>query len=469
MRILYASYEVAPLFQTGGLGEVAYSLSSALAKVGIEVTLVLPWYQAVSLTKKPKEIGRFSLEFNNHKQIVGVFSLSLQKNISLYLFDHPFLKMAIEKRDKAKKFIFFSKAIVEMLTCYNRQKFGVFDILHLNDWHTAPVSFFIFRLTNRNSYPPTILTIHNLLYQGTIKKEKLINLLQLKPDEINQTDSILGIGILYADYITTVSPNYAYEITHTKLGFNLQRLLLKKRKQILGILNGIDYQKWNPKTDPAIYQKYDSQKVFPAKIHNKTALQKELKLPVNSSLPLISFIGRLEPRQKGIDLLYSLLKNMLPEKNFQFVLLGTGNPYWARKISLLVSRYHQNFAFINKFDEVLSHKIYAASDIILIPSRFEPCGLVQMIAMRYGTLPLARKTGGLSDTVKDRLNGFVIEKYSPTALARTLRLAIKMFKDNPEKIAKMRKRAMKEDFSWDKSAREYKKLYQKITKDYKGD
>lgn len=315
-------------------------------------------------------------------------------------------------------------------------------------------------------YPPSLLTIHNLMYQGYIGLDKTVDLIN-DPKNKKQYRSLLEIGLNNVGFITTVSPTYAHEIIHTKTGGNLRHLLYSRKRQVSGILNGINYQEWDSLKDQYLDCHYNLKNVGEGKIKNKLALQKLLQIPLNQEIPLISFIGRLAAGQKGIDIICEMLKKLLPERSFQFVLLGTGDEVWAKKISLFVAKFPKNLVFINKFDQSYAHKIYAASDIALIPSKYEPCGLVQMIAMRYGTLPLVRKTGGLADTVKEGINGFVFENYSASELSRTLRLVLKLFHNNPDKIAKMRLSAMREDFSWTKSARQYQKLYQKIIKESK--
>lgn len=464
MKILYCSFEASPFFKMGGLGDVAGSLPLALAKVGISVTLILPGYKFLKLPNKSESLGSFIVDFNRKQEKVFLHKMPVIRGVSLYILYHPFLSQFNHQEKGVAQYTFFSKAIAETLSL-NPNIYGKFDLVHLNDWHTASVAYFL-SFFNKQSRLPCILTIHNMLYQGSLDKEKLAALIG---SEIKDKDyqALLGLGIRFSDYVTTVSPTYAKEIIKTRKGMNLRELLYEKRDKITGILNGIDVQKWDPQFDEMITSKYNLTNVTEGKTVNKLALQKEFKLMTNPFSVLVSFIGRLEPRQKGIDLIIKMLKELIGERNFQLVILGTGHPVWAKRIRKFVEMHPKNISFINRFDEKLSHRIYASSDLILIPSKYEPCGLVQMIAMRYGTLPLVRLTGGLVDTVKEGINGFTFKEYSATALARTLRLALKMFKENPGKIAKMRETAMKEDFSWDKSAKEYQKLYRKVIKEKK--
>lgn len=463
MKILFCSYEAAPFFKRGGLGDVAGSLPLSLAKIGIETTLILPGYEFLKLPQKPVSLGTFVINFNHQQGKVGLFKLHVSDRVNLYLLYHDLLKnLGQDEKEKIVVFTFFAKAIATLLSL-NKKEFDQFDLVHLNDWHTAAVSYFV-SFFDKAHQIPTILTIHNLLYQGKIPKERLASLIGRKVEDTHY-EGLLELGIKYTDFITTVSPTYAKEIIRTRRGFNLRRLLFEKRDKMTGIINGIDTKRWNPATDTFISNKFDLTNFAKVKVENKLKMQKELKLKVGISEILVSFIGRLEPHQKGIDLILKMLEETVKEHSFQLVILGTGYYTWAKRIGRFVNEHPKNISFINKFDEKLSHKIYAASDIILIPSKFEPCGLIQMIAMRYGTLPLVRKTGGLADTVKDGKNGFVFESYSPTELARTLRMVLKIFREDPSKIQQMRIAAMKEDFSWDKSAREYKKLYQKVIRE----
>lgn len=468
MNILFASYEAVPFFKKGGLGDVAGALPLALAKAGIKITLILPKYKCLYLPHKTYNVGHFQMGFVKKNETIQIMKMNIKKGVCLYLVHHPYLNEVKEDEYKEFHFLFFSKAIAAMLL-QNSSIFGKFDLVHLNDWHTASVPVFLSTLTIDKKTIPTILTIHNLLYQGVINKEQFTKYFGLQSSSVSDDINILKLGIKNVDFVTTVSPNYAKELTSNAKGMNLQDVLYQKRNKFTGILNGIDYDVWNPETDQFIPMRFNKNNVNKSKIENKESIQRELKLTVSANTPLVSFVGRLEPHQKGIDLICEMLGDTLSAKGsakgFQFILLGKGHNVWVKRIGSYVFKYPKRVSFINKFDEVLAHKVYAASDIILIPSKFEPCGLVQMIAMRYGTLPLVRKTGGLADTVKDLSNGFVFESYSPTALARTLRLALKLFHDNPDKIAKMRSNAMQEDFSWDKSARQYKKLYQKVIKE----
>lgn len=454
MNILFASFEASPFYKKGGLGDVAGSLPIAFEKLDIHTTLILPGYSFLNLPSKPKELQTIDVFFNGKIEKVLIKRLHYREKITLDIIYHPFLSEIRKKENKILQYVFFSLAISSIVNNVYPKKY--IEVIHLNDWHTSFVAY----TEAHRSKIPTLLTIHNLAYQGKIERgllEKAVG------ESIEGSDcrSLLQLGIDWSSYISTVSPTYAHEIVNTSLGKNLRNDLVKRKSKVVGIVNGIDEAVWNPKTDAKITKNYTIKTLIKGKEENKVRLQKMLKMTVDPMRPLVSFIGRIEPNQKGIDLIIQAIR-YISKLEFQLVILGTGDMKLTREISNLVSDKGKNICFINKFDDSLSHKIYASSHFILIPSKYEPCGLVQMIAMRYGTLPLVRKTGGLADTVKHNINGFVFENYSATELSRTLRLALKMFKDNPEKIKKMQETAMKEDFSWDKSAKEYKKLYSRL-------
>lgn len=460
MEILFVSYEAAPFYQTGGLGEVARFLPLALAHLGIHVTLVIPYYSDVKISNIPELIDEFEIEFAGANEKVKIYEHKISDKINLLLIHNPYLSKATEKHEKAEKFILFAKSVAYIALFGDKKKYPKYDLIHLNDWHAGIVAVFMEKLKGLVVNPPSILTIHNLAYQGRLEKKKLRFLLNITEKE-GDIGTLLEAGVHFANHITTVSPTYAKEITHSKLGYQMRWFLNSRGKNVIGILNGIDNNYWNPGTDRFIYKKFSLKNLADGKKQNKEKLIASLGLSHKDN-SLVSYIGRLEPNQKGIDLIYKAVKDLLRTVKFNVVILGKGDIRWVMKIGELVRKFPGNVYFANRFDEELSHRIYAGSDIMLIPSKYEPCGLVQMIGMRYGALPLVRETGGLADTVKDGVNGFSFKTYSPTTLERTLGLALKEFIENPDKISKMREIALKEDFSWDTSAKKYKELYNKI-------
>ena len=320
----------------------------------------------------------------------------------------------------------------------------------------------------RAARPATVFTIHNLANQGFSDLSLLKNLDSITSEskllrwdaEDDNLDLMLQ-GITAADVISTVSPTYAKEILTPEFGEGLYQVLKAREARLYGILNGIDYEVWNPETDPKIEFNYGLKEGLAGKVGNKIYLQRELGLSVSSEVPLIGMVNRLA-EQKGIDILLEALKGIL-SFGAQLVILGVGDEEFENQLSTLNSQLspHKNFAFINRFDEEWAHRIYAGADLFLMPSKFEPCGLVQIIAMRYGALPIVRATGGLKDTVVDSQTGFVFEEYSAEALLEAVERAVGRFGVENTQFRQMVGRAMRQDFSWDTSAREYLNLYQK--------
>ncbi len=480
MKVLYCASEASPIVKVGGLGDVAGSLPKALEKLGVEISVVVPKYEDIDekilRDYDIKILNEMNVEFDGKDEKVIIWQTKLpDSGVLVYLLEN---KTYLSKdghqafrgnQEEINRFAFFSKSIAKLLSTKNPLFKISPDLLHLNDWHTSLIPL----LLTKESCLPTLLTIHNLSYQGIgsvglVQKLGLFdnNCKVLKWDSQNRDIDILMEGIIHVDYINTVSPTYAKEITTREYGEGMEEILRGREGRVVGILNGIDIGFWNPEKDSMISKQYTLDSVQSGKSENKKFLQKELGLPVNEHLPLLAFVGRMEKRQKGIDILYEALGALekgdahLPASGFQFILLATGDKEWEEKFNELAMEY-QSFKFIPRFDEKLAHQIYAGADTILIPSRFEPCGLPQMIAMRYGTLPLVRKTGGLADTVVDGKTGFVFEEYSAKTLEKTMTKTLEKFRKTGE-WQKMVREAMRQDFSWNKSAQDYLDLYKKI-------
>ncbi len=342
--------------------------------------------------------------------------------------------------------------------------------MHVNVWHTALVPLLLGErrkvgrssTTIQSTRTKTIFTIHNLLYQGnaSLSLSRLLGVAPARFHEFSgQSVKLLREGMEYADCVTTVSPTYAREIRSGTHGAWFKEVFSRRRDEIVGILNGIDGDRWNPSTDTALPVRYDTRSVEQAKKKIKAYLQRALRLP-HVSVPLFGFVGRLEWRQKGVDLIAAAVRT-LPKDTFALVILGTGGKPQIARIDRL-KRENPHIGFINTFDERLARRIYAGSDVMLIPSKFEPCGLTQMIAMRYGTLPLVRKTGGLADSVTDKKTGFVFGSYTKTALAQKMGEAIDLFNSSKKEWRRMQTAVMKADFSWESRAGEYVKLYKNL-------
>lgn len=479
LKILLVSAEAVPFAKTGGLADVAGSLPKALATVGNDqrgndVRVVLPHYKGI---EGARYLMDFPVLFKNRTETAIIREAAIEASyrgehrlVPVYLVDnhHYFYRDGMYMfEDEAERFAFFCRAVLEMLPRLNWQP----DVIHCNDWQSGPIPFFIKVRYRRESFYDkiaTVFTIHNLQYQGNFPKETL-SLLGVEDDyftpellEFYGTVSFIKMGILFADVVSTVSRTYANEIQRPEFGERLDGLLRKRSADLYGIVNGINYHEFNPKTDPRIHCNYD-QNSLENKRENKFALQKEMGLPVKN-VPLIGMITRLV-EQKGLDLVAGIIDRLL-ETDLQFVLLGTGDRYYENVFSEVKHRYPEKAGIQIGFNAILAQRIYAGADIFLMPSRFEPCGLGQLIAMRYGTVPVVRAVGGLADTVHDfnpvtgSGNGFVFSEYSEEALLHTVGRALALFRNDPARWEKLVRHAMEIDFSWARSAVEYVQLYQ---------
>lgn len=470
MKVLFVTSEVATVYKRGGLGDVSYSLPVALCEKGVGMAIAMPHYTDI-LIKDVHCIGQLAVDFNGKRELVFVFqTLVPGTRIPMYLFRHPLLN-DYNAPEAVTRFAFFSKAVAEFYLFSNEKLGGPYDIIHVHDWHTALVPLLLGERrkvgkspqTIESSRTKTIFTIHNLLYQGNAPRS-LARVLGVAPTRFHefsgQTVKLLREGMEYADAVTTVSPTYAKEIRSGVHGAWFKEVFTKRRDGIIGILNGINADRWDPRTDKALPVHFHERSVGKAKKKIKSYLQQALRLP-QANVPLFGFVGRLEWRQKGVDLIASAV-SLLPKHAFQLVLLGTGGEPQVARMKRLARKYPDNIAFVHTFDERLARRIYAGSDVMLVPSKFEPCGLTQMIAMRYGTLPLVRKTGGLADSVKDKKTGFVFGPYTKTALAKKMEEVIAIFNESEETWHRMQKAAMRADFSWDRQAGKYVTLYKRL-------
>ncbi|RRD28785.1 glycogen synthase [Fusobacterium canifelinum] len=458
MKVLFATGEAFPFVKTGGLGDVSYSLPKALVqKENVDVRVILPKYSKISseLLKNARHLGHKEIWVAHHNEYVGIEEVKLE-GIIYYLVDNEryFKRLNVYGEfDDCERFLFFSKAVVETMDITNFKP----DIIHCNDWQSALIPIY---LKERGIYDvKTIFTIHNLRFQGFFFNNVIEDLLEIDRAKYFQEDglkyydmiSFLKGGVVYSDYITTVSDSYAEEIKTPELGEGIHGLFQKYDYKLLGIVNGIDKSSY----------------LLSKKSHKtlKADLQKKLGLNVEEKTPLVAIITRLD-RQKGLDYIVEKFDEMM-SLGIQFVLLGTGE-----------KRYEHFFAYqeyLNKgkvcsyigFNQELSSEIYAGADIFLMPSVFEPCGLSQMIAMRYGCIPVVRETGGLKDTVKPyneytgEGDGFGFKQANADDMIKTLRYAIKMY-HRPNVWQEIIKNAKKRDNSWDKPAKRYKELYQRL-------
>ncbi len=491
MKIVLATSEAVPFAKTGGLADVCGALPLDLAQLGHEVTLVMPAYRDVRRGGHAiADTGLNLLIPIGQKTVAGrllsgrLTAAEGGASVPVYFveqddyFDRDGLYQSLDKgedyRDNCERFVFFSRAVLEAIRLLELEV----DVVHCNDWQTGLVPALLqieYRRLPRFENTVSLLTVHNLAYQGTFWHwDMLLTGLDWKYFNWHQMEffgnlNLLKTGLVFADAINTVSPRYAEEIQSAPLGCGLEGVLLNRRKDLYGILNGVDYSQWNPQTDPHLTQKYGPRAVESGKAANKAALQQELGLPREPTTPLLAFVGRLV-EQKGIDLLTPVMQEWAIHQNAQWVILGTGDAKYQETITTLAGRSPHRVAARFTFCESLAHRIEAAADMFLMPSRFEPCGLNQMYSLKYGAVPVVRATGGLSDTITDTTdetlaagtaNGFSFREYSPLALSETLSRACNTFA-RPEVWRKIVAVGMEQDWSWRRSAQEYAALYRRI-------
>ena len=463
MKILFASWELDPIFKVGGLADVARSLPLALIKKNIEVKAILPYYSEIKLEGiEIQKTGSFEFEYKGKKEKVNVYHSKNEKTTAPFILleSRKFLSSLISKPES---FAFFDLAICEGL---KKEALGFdADIVHGNDWHAGLIPLLVRKLGLRQK---TILTIHNIAHQG-IADDKVLESIGIRKSSLLRDfglplkDKIdfLKISILLSNLLNTVSPTYAKEILTKEQGFGLEGVLDIRKKDLYGVLNGVDYDWLSSLEEKYVKYPREEKREFGKneKRQNKKYLQQILNLETTNRIPLVSYVGRLDPIQKGIDIIYQAVSDL--KKSVQFVILGTGDPVWEKKMTAF-SKKQKNVRMIARFDNPLAQQIYASSDFVLVPSKYEPCGLVQMIAMYYGAIPIVRKTGGLADTVKDNVNGFVFDRYSPKQLEKAIKRAVKRWKNHRDRHEMMIKSALKADFSWDKSAEKYIRLYKKL-------
>jgi len=458
VNILFASSEIFPFAKTGGLADVADSLPKSLGEFE-NITKVMPLYgfmkkDNLNLEFKDKIIlGDISYKLSFHKKV--------EDNTATYFVDAPLLSDTQnlygdrygDYANNDLRFGIFCKAIVLLA-----QKLNV-DLLHLNDWHTALSALYI---KDEMLKIKTVFTIHNLAYQGIFEQSSLeklsINQKYFTVDGLEFYGNInfLKAGIAYSDAITTVSPTYAKEILTKEFGCGLDGFLKYHKNKLSGILNGINTTIFNPKNDENLYFQYDFRRLE-NKLKNKKAFLKNSTLK-DLKIPLFVMVTRLV-EQKGINLILNSLEELLT-KEVNLLILGEGNLEFTKELKKMAKE-HRNFEFIDAYDEVLSHKTYAAADFLLMPSKFEPCGLNQMIAMRYGAIPIVHGVGGLKDSVADGVSGLVFKKETKKELLLTIDKALKL-KKNSKKFNKIRKSNMQKDLSFIKSALKYIEIYKKI-------
>jgi starch synthase len=466
MKILFASSEAHPFIKTGGLADVAYALPKSLRALGIDARVIIPKYGTIPehLKSQMKKIKEFSFYLGWRKIYCGVEYIEYD-GVPYYLIDNEYYfkrDAAYGYFDDGERFSYFSKAILEAMS-----QLGDFipDIIHCNDWHTGMTAFLA---KSYFYYVKTVFTIHNLKYQGCFNKNVMTDILGLgeeffTEDKLKYYDAVSFMqgAINYSDAITTVSNSYSQEIRTPFYGEGLDGLLNRRSNELYGIVNGIDTDLFDPKTDKNLSFNYDENS-YENKVKNKLDLQKTLGLQVSKDIPMIGMVTRLVD-QKGFDLLDCIMEELLHE-NLQLVILGTGDYHYEEMLRYYSSKLPGKISANILFDNSLAQKIYASSDMFLMPSLFEPCGIGQLLSLRYGTIPIVRETGGLKDTVQPYNettgtgNGFSFTNYNAHDMLYTIKRALSFYRDE-EFWTNLAVRAMKEDNSWQKSAKMYINLY----------
>ena len=474
MKILFAASESDPFIKTGGLGDVIGALPVALKNLSNDVRVIIPKYKDIKeeIKTKLKYIDSFRVNVGWRNQYCGIFEYDYE-GVKFYLLDNEYYfkrSGLYGYYDDGEKFAFFSRAVLEFLKHIEWTP----DIVHCNDWQAAmiPVLHKLEYIKDEKfKNIKTVLSIHNLFFKGMFSPEILPELFGFDYEPFNNRSlehngavSFLKGGINYSDKVLTVSKSYSDEIKTPEYGEGLDGLLRYREYLLEGIVNGIDYKEYNPETDKYINSNY-SFETIENKYINKELLQKELNLSVNKETPMIGLVSRLT-HQKGCDLIVKMLDKLL-EEDVQVVILGTGDYIYEESFKSFTNKFKDKISVNIRFSNDLAHKIYASSDMFLMPSLFEPCGLGQLIALRYGCIPIVRETGGLKDTIipyneyDESGNGFSFKNYSADELLMITRYALSIFKDK-NIWNKIIKSAMESDSSWEKSAMEYMRVYNEL-------
>jgi starch synthase len=472
LKILFAAAEVVPFAKTGGLADVAGALPKVLAEQGHDVRIVMPRYGSIDGEKyglRPVTVP-FSIPHGKEEIHISIEQSAAIEGVPTYFIRNDYLynrDSLYGQADDDHRFVAYCRGMLEMLP----QIGWTPDIIHCNDWHAGLVPVYVKTIYAADPALRDVgilYTIHNLAYQGSFPAE-VMNLAGL-PWGLFTWDKLefwgrlnfMKAALVYADSINTVSETYAKEIQTPEYGEGLDGVLTYRKADLYGILNGIDYSIWNPRTDSLLPAHFSPDDVA-GKAECKRELQQAMGLPEKAKVPLFGLISRLSS-QKGLDLLDKVLAGLLAEQELQVVILGTGDQYFHDMLSKLAVQYPQKLALALKFDNTLAHRIYAGSDAFLMPSRYEPCGLGQMFSLAYGTVPLVRATGGLADTVQEydpqmgTGNGFVFSSYTPKALRMAFRRLLRMYAD-PAQWDRIVQNAFECDYSWEASAKKYSEIY----------
>jgi len=475
-KILYLAAEATPFAKVGGLADVAGSLPQAIRALGHDVRLMIPRYGTIRSEQfKLERLGEpFPIPVGSREEYIDLIGSTADGGLPVYLIWNEAYFSSRDRvygfEDDVQRFAVFGRASLAALEHLDWRP----DVIHANDWHTGIVPTWLH--TDGRRYPlyrdiATLFTIHNMAYQG-VTGRLILTFAQMeyvKHLSVEQPGTVnwMAQGIAHADLVNTVSPRYAKEILTPEIGMGLDTLLRERQDRLSGVLNGIDYDQWNPATDTSIPHRFTVESLD-RRAANKTVLQQQARLPVRPEMPLIGMVSRLDA-VKGMDLMEPILE-WLMGREAQFVLLGTGQPEYHEMFRHLQSRFPSRMRAFLKFDDVLARRIYAGADMLLMPSLVEPCGLGQMIAMHYGCVPIVRETGGLADTVTDYAaepghgTGFTFEGQGAEACQKALERALELYSSKKRAWREMQQRGMTADFSWKTSAREYVRLYRRAIK-----
>jgi starch synthase len=481
LRVLFVSSEAYPLIKTGGLADVSGSLPTALKQTGVDIRLLIPGYPAVlEKVENQRSLGNLQVySYLSCEVIVGtmpnsVLEVIIIKNKMLYERDGgPYINTLNQDwYDNPIRFGVLSK-VASILASKTELWDWVPEIVHCNDWQSGLTPYYIRQ--NNTSQAKTLLSIHNMAFQGNYSRDWISRLeldphdFQLQGYEFYAQVSFLKAGIFYADKLSTVSPNYAKEIQTDAFGFSMQGLLQIRKDDITGILNGIDLDEWNPNKDPYLLYTYN-EKQLAGKAKIKAYVQKNTQLEVNNKIPLLGVVSRLT-YQKGLDILLEIMPELI-DLNCQIVVLGSGEKSFEEHFSAFAKQYPKQVSVTIGYNEPFSHQIMAGADIFIMPSRFEPCGLNQLYGLRYGTPPVVSDTGGLADSIcnttletviNNSATGFVMENVTKLSLLVTIKQALSVWKD--KKIwKKIQENGMKQDIGWQHSANAYISLYNDMLK-----
>ncbi|SEM41111.1 starch synthase [Mesobacillus persicus] len=477
MKVLFAVSECVPFIKSGGLADVAGALPKELSRLGVDIRVILPKYQLIpdEYKKQMKKIAEFTVPVGWRNQYCGIEELELD-GVTYYFVDNEFYFKRSQMYgdfDEGEQYAYFNRAILECMKEINFYP----DVIHCHDWHTGMVPFLLneqYRTLEGYESIKSVFTIHNLQFQGIFPREIIGDLLGLE-DRYYQSEelefygnvSFMKAALVSADKITTVSPTYRDEIQTAYFGESLDGVLRDRSSDLIGIINGIDTELYNPKIDKALFSPFGPENHQARKI-GKLDLQRQFGLPEDEERPLIAMVTRLT-KQKGLELVRGVFHEMMAT-GAQLIVLGTGEREFEYFFNQMATQYYDQCRVFIGFNEELAHRVYAGSDLFLMPSKFEPCGLSQLIALRYGSIPIVRETGGLNDTVKSyngetsEGNGFTFKNFNAHAMLSTIERALSYY-ENTKEWDSLVERVMRMDFSWAQSAKIYQQLYADLVKE----